>query len=343
MSSEILTALLGIFGVIIGVILTSFEKSSQTFKNSVKKYISLKKDIEQLESYPLLNHIICDKKMYNDILNLLKYYYFFKKTDLLKLDIDIDLLILIKDLILYIEKSFIYFSYTKYPLRYPIENRNEYTGEIELSEENKEDSNFKKGTLVDYYRNTFFNDCENANNLVDTNLIESMQKMNDIIAHLKKYEKFNKQNHFCSYLENKLNKKTENINEDLINDMKNQLNKNPLYKNPFYIENYEMFFMYLNFSPKISFCKIKKGIIFMKTDSSYPIEEVSSDVFSYILELKEFLAYSGEQLIPNIYYYYSPTDNELKKYKATGYLNIIITNLTEQEWASIDTKEIFHC
>lgn len=146
MSIEILTALLGIFGVIIGAILTFFERSFTDFKNKIKKHISLKKDIEQLESYPPLNHKMCNNKMYNEILNLLKYYYFFKNTDLLRLDIDTDILILIKDLILSIEKSFIYFSYTKYPLKYPIESRNEYTGEIELSEENKNDSNFRKGT-----------------------------------------------------------------------------------------------------------------------------------------------------------------------------------------------------
>lgn len=336
MSIEILTALLGIFGVIIGAILTFFGQSFANFKNNIKKHISLKKDIEQLESYPPLNHIMCDEKMYNDILNLLKYYYFFKNTDLLKLDIDTDILILIKDLILYIEKSFLNFSYTKYSLKYPIESINEYTGEVELSEKNKEDSNFRKGTLVNYYQNTFFKDCTDANNLIDTNLITAMQKMNDIIAHLRKYEKFNTQNSFYSYLENKLNKKIENINENLIDDMKKQLDKNPLH-----IEAYEIFFMYLNFSPKISFCKVKNEIIFMKTDSSYDIEKVSSDVFSYIRDLREFLAYSKE-LIPNIYYYYSPThkDKKPRKYMTNGYLNILITNLNDYEWKDIDTTYI---
>lgn len=165
-----------------------------------------------------------------------------------------------------------------------------------------------------------------------------MKKMNEIIVNLRKYEKFNAKSSFYSYLENKLNKKIETINEDLINDMKKQLAKNPLY-----IENYELFFMYLNFSPKISFCKIKDSVIFMKTDSGHDIKKVSSDVFSYIRELREFLAYP-KNLIPNIYYYYSPTHNDKKprKYMANGYLNIIITNLNDIEWGDINTTDIIN-
>lgn len=129
MSEEIVAAFIG---VIFGALLTFFGKSFNDFKNRIKKHISLKKDIEQLKQFPPLNHVLCDNKMYNEILNLLEYYYFFKKTDLLELDVDVDLLILMKDIILYIEKSFIYFSHRKYPINYRIDCIDPYTGEVKL-------------------------------------------------------------------------------------------------------------------------------------------------------------------------------------------------------------------
>lgn len=325
----------GILGVIVGSVITIFYGSYNNFKKRIKKHISLKKDIDQLIPYPPINLIFCPEEMYNNILHLLKCYYFFSEN-VDSLDVDIDILILMKDLTFHMKKSFMYFSHSKYPLRYRINHTHINNGEIKLNEEDTEYTGFKKGKLTIYYKNTFLNQCTDINKMIDSNLIEAMQKMNDINACLNKYEKFNEQNSLISFLKSQISKKCENNKST--QEMEKHLNKNP-FRNYISTYGYEIFFMYLNFCPDIGYCEIKNKIIFMQTDSSYNLEEVARDVHFYILDLKDILGYQKEKLLtPKVYYY---QDNTLEEYNiAKGNLNIIITNLIDVEFDSIDTSII---
>nr|WP_302579087.1 hypothetical protein [Methanobrevibacter arboriphilus] len=318
----ILSVIEGILGVIIGSVITIFYGSYTNFNKRIKKHLSLKKDIEQLKPYPPINLIFCPEEMYNDILHLFEGYYYFKKN-VDSLNIDVDILILIKDLIFNVEKSFIYFAHVKYPLNYRIEPINLNNGEIELNIEDKDYSGFKIGKLTNYYKKVFLRQCVDINEMIDSELIVAMQKFDEVNAYLNKYEEYNEKNSLISYVSSIINKNLKITSST--SDMKKHFDENPFRK---YIQNhgYEMFFMYLNFCPDISFCEVKEGIIFMKTDSSLNLEEVAENVQFYILELKDVLGYQKEKLLTPKVYCWCP-DYTLKEYNsAKGSLKIIVTN-----------------